>query len=129
MSLLSTTTTTRSTTKNGSRATAIGEMKPSSRLLEPIHEEGQPRSENNDDGKEEEKEEEKRLRSIDPFLACRHGDLELVKRLIGKANCNERESSGRRSSCLHFAAGFGRRDVCDYLLNECGADPSIKDEG
>ena len=124
MSLLST-TTTRSTTKNANRATAIGEMKPSSRLLEPIHEEGQQRSENNDDSKEE----EKRLRSIDPFLACRHGDLELVKRLIGKANCNERETSGRRSSCLHFAAGFGRRDVCDYLLNECGADPSIKDEG
>lgn len=67
--------------------------------------------------------------SVDAFQACRLGNLELVKRLVTKANCNEREPSGRRSSCLHFAAGFGRRDVCAYLLDECGADPSVKDEG
>lgn len=63
------------------------------------------------------------------FQACRLGDLEMVKRLVNKDNCNDRETVGRKSSCLHFAAGFGRRLVCEYLLNECGADPSIKDEG
>ena len=66
----------------------------------------------------------------DVFQACRLGNLDLVKRLINKDNCNDkRETTGRRSSCLHFAAGFGRRDVCLYLLDECQADPSIKDEG
>lgn len=65
----------------------------------------------------------------DAFQACRLGNLELVRQLVGKANCDERETSNRRSSCLHFASGFGRRDVCEYLLDECGADPSVKDEG
>ncbi|KAJ8366165.1 hypothetical protein SKAU_G00149960 [Synaphobranchus kaupii] len=50
------------------------------------------------------------------FEACRNGDLERVKKLINPDNVNSRDTAGRKSTPLHFAAGFGRRDVVDYLL-------------
>lgn len=84
-------------------------------LLERIDEEGQLAAATSDDP--------------NAFQACRVGNLNLVKQLVDKANCNRKDTSGRKSSCLHFAAGFGRKEVCEYLLNECDADPSIKDEG
>ncbi len=66
---------------------------------------------------------------VDPFEACKNGQLELVKRTINQSNVNVKDMRGRKSTCLHFAAGFGRKEVCEYLLNECCADPSVKDEG
>lgn len=69
------------------------------------------------------------LNEESPFEACKNGNLEAVKRLINCTNVNIKDKHGRKSTCLHFAAGFGRKDVCEYLLSECGADPSIKDEG
>uniref|UniRef100_A0AAR2IRU1 Poly [ADP-ribose] polymerase n=2 Tax=Pygocentrus nattereri TaxID=42514 RepID=A0AAR2IRU1_PYGNA len=62
------------------------------------------------------------------FEACRSGDLERVKKLLNTANVNSRDTAGRRSTPLHFAAGFGRRDVVDYLL-EHGADVYARDDG
>ena len=63
------------------------------------------------------------------FEACKIGDLESVKSLVNSSNVNLKDTFGRKSTCLHFAAGFGRKDVCEYLLAECKADPCVKDEG
>lgn len=63
------------------------------------------------------------------YEACKNGDITLVRQLISPSNVNKKDSNGRKSTFLHFAAGFGRKEVCEYLLYECKADPSIKDEG
>lgn len=40
------------------------------------------------------------------FEACRNGDVSKVRRLVsGNANVNARDTAGRKSSPLHFAAG------------------------
>uniref|UniRef100_A0A8C5WYZ4 Poly [ADP-ribose] polymerase n=1 Tax=Laticauda laticaudata TaxID=8630 RepID=A0A8C5WYZ4_LATLA len=62
------------------------------------------------------------------FEACRNGDVERVKRLVRTENVNGRDTAGRKSSPLHFAAGFGRRDVVDYLL-QSGANVHARDDG
>ncbi|KAJ8264368.1 hypothetical protein GJAV_G00148350 [Gymnothorax javanicus] len=62
------------------------------------------------------------------FEACRNGDLERVKKLISLENVNSRDTAGRKSTPLHFAAGFGRRDVVDYLLQN-GANVHARDDG
>lgn len=40
------------------------------------------------------------------FEACKNGDLGKVKKLVDPSNVNSKDSSGRRSSPLHFAAGM-----------------------
>ncbi|XP_036385783.1 poly [ADP-ribose] polymerase tankyrase-2 isoform X4 [Megalops cyprinoides] len=62
------------------------------------------------------------------FEACRNGDLERVKKLVTLENVNSRDTAGRKSTPLHFAAGFGRRDVVDYLLQN-GANVHARDDG
>uniref|UniRef100_A0A672PX48 Poly [ADP-ribose] polymerase n=1 Tax=Sinocyclocheilus grahami TaxID=75366 RepID=A0A672PX48_SINGR len=62
------------------------------------------------------------------FEACRSGDLERVKKLVCPVNVNSRDTAGRKSTPLHFAAGFGRRDVVDYLLQH-GANVHARDDG
>lgn len=62
------------------------------------------------------------------FEACRTGDLERVRRLLGTDNVNSRDTSGRRSSPLHFAAGFGRKDVVECLL-QAGGNVHARDDG
>uniref|UniRef100_A0A8C2L1J7 Poly [ADP-ribose] polymerase n=1 Tax=Cyprinus carpio TaxID=7962 RepID=A0A8C2L1J7_CYPCA len=62
------------------------------------------------------------------FEACRSGDLERVKKLVCPLNVNSRDTAGRKSTPLHFAAGFGRRDVVDYLLQH-GANVHARDDG
>ena len=39
------------------------------------------------------------------FEACRSGDLSRVKKLANSQNVNARDTAGRKSSPLHFAAG------------------------
>lgn len=39
------------------------------------------------------------------FEACRSGDLERVKKLVCPENVNSRDTAGRKSTPLHFAAG------------------------
>uniref|UniRef100_A0A452HUK1 ANK_REP_REGION domain-containing protein n=1 Tax=Gopherus agassizii TaxID=38772 RepID=A0A452HUK1_9SAUR len=39
------------------------------------------------------------------FEACRNGDVERVKRLVRPESVNGRDTAGRKSSPLHFAAG------------------------
>lgn len=39
------------------------------------------------------------------FEACRNGDLIRVKKLVNSQNVNARDTAGRKSSPLHFAAG------------------------
>jgi tankyrase len=63
------------------------------------------------------------------YEACKNGDMSQVKQFINASNVNIKDKHGRKSTFLHFAAGFGRKEVCDYLLSSCKADPSIKDEG
>ena len=62
--------------------------------------------------------------------ACRIGDLDRVKELLSGrgSSINARDISGRRSTPLHFAAGFGRKDVVEYLLS-IGGDCGSADEG
>ncbi|XP_077206427.1 poly [ADP-ribose] polymerase tankyrase-2 isoform X2 [Paroedura picta] len=62
------------------------------------------------------------------FEACRNGDVERVKRLVRPENVNGRDTAGRKSTPLHFAAGFGRRDVVEYLL-QSGANVHARDDG
>jgi hypothetical protein len=64
----------------------------------------------------------------DLFEACRNGDLARVKKLVTTQNVNARDTAGRKSSPLHFAAGFGRREVVDYLLS-FGANVHARDDG
>ena len=39
------------------------------------------------------------------FQACRNGDITRVKKLVNPANVNAKDTAGRKSSPLHFAAG------------------------
>ena len=39
------------------------------------------------------------------FEACRNGDLSKVKKLVNPHNVNAKDTAGRKSSPLHFAAG------------------------
>ncbi|XP_073238296.1 poly [ADP-ribose] polymerase tankyrase-1-like [Porites lutea] len=63
------------------------------------------------------------------FEACRNGDVTKVRRIVNiNPNVNIRDTAGRKSSPLHFAAGFGRKEVVEYLLQH-GADVHAKDDG
>lgn len=48
--------------------------------------------------------------SCDPlrelFEACRNGEVSKVKKLVNPQNVNARDTAGRKSSPLHFAAGI-----------------------
>lgn len=39
------------------------------------------------------------------FEACRNGDLNKVKKLVSSHNVNAKDTAGRKSTPLHFAAG------------------------
>ena len=39
------------------------------------------------------------------FEACRNGDINTVKKLVNINNVNAKDTAGRKSSPLHFAAG------------------------
>lgn len=63
------------------------------------------------------------------FDACRNGDLTRVRKLLANGyNVNAKNTPGRKSTPLHFAAGFGRREVVELLLNR-GASVTARDEG
>ncbi|XP_063290647.1 poly [ADP-ribose] polymerase tankyrase-2 isoform X2 [Pelobates fuscus] len=62
------------------------------------------------------------------FEACRNGDVERVRKLVSTENVNSRDTAGRKSTPLHFAAGFGRKDVVEYLL-QTGANVHARDDG
>ncbi|XP_065142847.1 poly [ADP-ribose] polymerase tankyrase-1 isoform X4 [Paramisgurnus dabryanus] len=62
------------------------------------------------------------------FEACRNGDVVRVKRLVDSVNVNAKDMAGRKSTPLHFAAGFGRKDVVEHLLNT-GANVHARDDG
>jgi len=64
----------------------------------------------------------------DLFDACRHGDVSRVRVLVNSQNVNARDTSGRKSSPLHFAAGYGRKEVVDILLM-AGANVHARDDG
>ncbi len=62
--------------------------------------------------------------------AAKAGDLELVKKIVGEhphiVNC--RDLDGRHSTPLHFAAGYNRVGVVEFLLSRA-ADVHAKDKG
>ncbi|XP_076127548.1 tankyrase, TRF1-interacting ankyrin-related ADP-ribose polymerase b [Alosa pseudoharengus] len=62
------------------------------------------------------------------FEACRNGDVSRVKRLVDSVNVNAKDMAGRKSTPLHFAAGFGRKDVVEHLL-QTGANVHSRDDG
>ncbi|XP_067002471.2 poly [ADP-ribose] polymerase tankyrase [Anabrus simplex] len=62
------------------------------------------------------------------FEACKTGDIVRVKKLITPQTVNARDTAGRKSTPLHFAAGYGRRDVVEFLLAS-GASIQARDDG
>ncbi|VEL18684.1 unnamed protein product [Protopolystoma xenopodis] len=51
------------------------------------------------------------------FNSCRIGDFNRVKALLeSNTPVNAKDTSGRRSTALHFAAGYGRLDIVELLL-------------
>ncbi|KAL5234784.1 hypothetical protein ACI65C_002194 [Semiaphis heraclei] len=62
------------------------------------------------------------------FEACKSGDLNKVRRQINAETVNARDTTGRKSTPLHFAAGFGRRDIVELLL-AAGASIQAHDDG
>ncbi|XP_067908702.1 poly [ADP-ribose] polymerase tankyrase-2 isoform X4 [Heterodontus francisci] len=60
--------------------------------------------------------------------AAKAGDLDVVKKLCTRHNVNCRDIEGRQSTPLHFAAGYNRVSVVEYLLQN-GADVHAKDKG
>lgn len=63
------------------------------------------------------------------FDACRNGDVGRVRKLLNNGhNVNAKNTPGRKSTPLHFAAGFGRRDVVEVLLTR-RASVTARDEG
>ncbi|KAJ9596393.1 hypothetical protein L9F63_012556 [Diploptera punctata] len=62
------------------------------------------------------------------FEACKTGDISRVKKLISPQTVNARDTAGRKSTPLHFAAGYGRRDVVEFLL-AAGASIQARDDG
>ncbi|KAI5640800.1 ankyrin repeats (many copies) domain-containing protein [Phthorimaea operculella] len=62
------------------------------------------------------------------FEACKLGDATKVKKLITPQNVNARDTAGRKSTPLHFAAGYGRREVVEILI-AAGAALQARDDG
>ncbi|XP_026286489.1 poly [ADP-ribose] polymerase tankyrase [Frankliniella occidentalis] len=62
------------------------------------------------------------------FEACKTGDIVKVKKLVSPQTVNARDTAGRKSTPLHFAAGYGRRDVVELLLAS-GASIQARDDG
>jgi tankyrase len=62
--------------------------------------------------------------------ASKSGDLEVVKRILSKnrdlVNCFDKD--GRLSTPLHFASGYNRLNICQYLI-EMNADVLACDKG
>lgn len=52
----------------------------------------------------------------------------LLQKLCTLQNVNCRDAEGRQSTPLHFAAGYNRVAVVEYLLQH-GADVHAKDKG
>lgn len=53
------------------------------------------------------------------FEACRNGDVERVKRLVTPEKVNSRDTAGRKSTPLHFAAGKRRPGVASRTRPAC----------
>ncbi|KAL4714330.1 hypothetical protein ACJJTC_009682 [Scirpophaga incertulas] len=62
------------------------------------------------------------------FEACKTGDAARVKKLITPQTVNARDTAGRKSTPLHFAAGYGRREVVEILIAG-GAALQARDDG
>lgn len=62
------------------------------------------------------------------FEACKTGDAARVKHLITPQTVNARDTAGRKSTPLHFAAGYGRREVVEILIS-AGAALQARDDG
>lgn len=53
-----------------------------------------------------------------------------MKKSQGRVHCRlfPLDTAGRRSTALHFASGYGRKDVVEHLLAN-GANIAAKDDG
>ena len=63
----------------------------------------------------------------DLFEACEHGDVARVRAIVTPANVNARDTAGRKSSPLHFAAGPANRSTRpgDHYRTDTGLGRSL----
>ena len=59
------------------------------------------------------------------FEACRNGDITKVKKLVNSANVNAKDTAGRKSSPLHFAAGKYQSTATPYKVNHSVRSQSV----
>lgn len=55
----------------------------------------------------------------DLFEACKEGNMDVVRKLVNQSTVNSRDSGGRKSTPLHFAAGKNlvfKTSILNYTL-------------
>lgn len=60
--------------------------------------------------------------------SARSGNEDRLMQYLTPLNCNIAASDGRKSTCLHLAAGYNRLKIVQILLQH-GADVHARDKG
>lgn len=60
--------------------------------------------------------------------AAKEGSLEVLQQLVTPESVNCQDMEGRKSTPLHFAAGYNRKEIVEFLLEQ-KADVGKKDKG